>query len=149
MAEAVRNGRRAEFAKFPEFRDPERREQIPDPTARETFMSAKLGWTEAEHGPHAEWLSFYRKLLSLRHAEIIPRLRGIQGNSGQYQVLGDGAVLVQWTLGDGSLLTLATNLSAKPLDVAHRTGVREIFSNGSVEDGRLGAWSVVWSLHGG
>jgi hypothetical protein len=62
--------------------------------------------------------------------------------------LGDGAVSVQWTLGDGSLLTLATNLSAKPLR-AHTTGGREIFSIGLVENDRLGAWSVVWSLHGG
>jgi 1,4-alpha-glucan branching enzyme len=39
-AEAIRDGRRAEFARFPEFRDPERRERIPDPAARKTFMSA-------------------------------------------------------------------------------------------------------------
>jgi maltooligosyltrehalose trehalohydrolase len=148
LAEAVRNGRRAEFAKFPEFRDPERRKRIPDPTAPETFMSAKLGWNEAEQGTHAEWLSLYRKLLSLRQAEIIPRLKGIQGNSGQHELLGNGAVLVKWTLGDGSRLTLAANLSDKPLK-AQRPGGREIFSIGPVEDDRLAAWSVVWTLHGG
>jgi len=148
LAEAIRNGRRAEFAKFPEYRDPERRERIPDPTARETFMSAKLGWNEVECGTHAEWLSFYRKLLSLRQAEIIPRLRGIQGKAGRYKVLGDGAVFVQWTLGDGLRLSLATNLSTKPVGT-HRTGGRQIFSIGSVENDRLGAWSVIWSLHGG
>jgi 1,4-alpha-glucan branching enzyme len=64
------------------------------------------------------------------------------------EVLGDGAVLVQWTLGDGSWLRLATNLSAKPVG-AHRTGGREMLSIGSVEHDRLGAWSVVWSLRGG
>jgi 1,4-alpha-glucan branching enzyme len=38
LAEAVRTGRRAEFARFPEFQDPQQRERIPDPTARETFL---------------------------------------------------------------------------------------------------------------
>jgi hypothetical protein len=51
-------------------------------------------------------------------------------------------------LGDGSWLTLAANLSDKSLK-AQRPGGREIFSIGPVEDDRLGAWSVVWTLHGG
>ena len=44
LADAVRQGRREEFARFPEFRDPEMRERIPDPMAEKTFASAKLGW---------------------------------------------------------------------------------------------------------
>jgi malto-oligosyltrehalose trehalohydrolase len=146
LADAIRNGRLAEFAKFPEFQDAEQREHIPDPTARETFMSAKLGWDEAARGIHADWLSFYRQLLLLRRAEIIPRLRGMQGNSGQYRVLGGGAVIVHWTLGDGSRLTLTANLSAEALGLAHREKSGEIFSVGSIEGGRRGAWSVAWSL---
>ena len=51
---------------------------------------------------------------------------------------GDGAVLVRWSLGDGSWLALATNLSAKPLG-AHRTGGRDIFSIESVENDRPGS----------
>jgi malto-oligosyltrehalose trehalohydrolase len=156
LAESVRKGRRAEFAKFPEFQDPAQRERIPDPTARETFLSAKLGWDEAAHGFHAEWLSFYRRLLSLRRAEIIPRLRGMQGNSGRYQVLGAGAVMVHWTLGDGSRLSLAANLSGEAaagnLGCAVSAGDfkgREIFSVGSFAGGRLGAWSAAWSLESG
>ena len=111
-------------------------------------MTAKLDWNSVEHGTHAEWLSFYRKLLSLRRAEIIPRLRGIHGNSGRYKVFGDGAVLVQWNMGDGSRLALAANLSANPVGTDRIDG-REILSIGSVEDDRLGPWSVVGSLHGG
>jgi 1,4-alpha-glucan branching enzyme len=44
LGEAVRKGRRAEFAKFPEFQDPQKRETIPDPTTQRTFLSAKLNW---------------------------------------------------------------------------------------------------------
>jgi len=46
LAEAVRKGRRAEFARFPDFHDPATRERIPDPTAEETFAAAKLAWDD-------------------------------------------------------------------------------------------------------
>jgi maltooligosyltrehalose trehalohydrolase len=92
LADAVREGRRAEFAKFPEFQDPKKREMIPDPTSEETYQSAKLNWAEVTEGSHAEWLTLYRQLLAIRHREIIPRLKNISGNSGSYRILGEGAV---------------------------------------------------------
>jgi malto-oligosyltrehalose trehalohydrolase len=149
LAEAIRSGRRAEFARFPEFQDPAQRERIPDPSAPETFMSAKLGWEETTQEAHAQWLSLYRSLLSLRRAEIIPRLRGMRGNSGRYRVLGNGAVMVHWTLGEGSRLCLTANLSPEALDLTDDRKGRKIFSVGSVEDGRLGAWSLTWNLEDG
>ena len=48
LADAVREGRRAEFARFPEFQDPEQRDRIPDPQAESTFASAKLDWTAVD-----------------------------------------------------------------------------------------------------
>ena len=51
LADAVRKGRREEFARFPEFQDPAMRERIPDPMAEETFASAKLDWDEHRAGP--------------------------------------------------------------------------------------------------
>ena len=66
LAEAVREGRRAEFAKFPEFQDPQKRETIPDPTTQRTFLSAKLNWREVNEASHADWLALYRDLLALR-----------------------------------------------------------------------------------
>lgn len=146
LREAVRRGRLAEFAKFPEFRDPDRQRRIPDPAARGTFLSAKLDWAAAERVPHAQWLAFYRALLALRRKEIIPRLKGIAGNCGQYKAVAGGAVLVRWTLGDGSRLRLAANLSAVPRDGFGIATGRQLYAIGSVEGGRLGAWSVVWSL---
>jgi 1,4-alpha-glucan branching enzyme len=146
LREAVRDGRRAEFASFPGFRDSDPRERIPDPNARETFMAAKLGWDEAVGGKHGQWLPFYRRLLALRRSEIVPRLRGIRGYAGEYEVLAASAVKVRWKLGDGSRLTMAANLSAAVLDGVDAEPGREIFAAGSREDGRLGAWSVIWSL---
>src|SRR5262249_50028456 len=40
LANAVREGRRAEFAKFPAFADPANRERIPDPNALQTFADS-------------------------------------------------------------------------------------------------------------
>ncbi len=100
LGEAVRQGRRGEFANFPEFQDPAKRLAIPDPQAAETFEAAKLGWEDLSHGAHAEWLEFYRRLLAVRRTAIVPLLRQIGGRAGSYEVLGEGAVLVRWALPD-------------------------------------------------
>jgi malto-oligosyltrehalose trehalohydrolase len=149
LAGAVREGRRAEFARFPEFQDPAKRDQIPDPTASDTFTCAKLDWAARLRAPHTEWLALYRKLLALRHVEIVPRLKGVGGHSATFETLGDCAVRVRWTLGDGSRLTLVANLSPKtPLHVGDVEG-KQIFSVGDFTNGTLGAWAVVWSLQYG
>jgi maltooligosyltrehalose trehalohydrolase len=149
LAEAVRNGRRAEFKRFPEFQDPASRERIPDPTARDTFLSAKLRWDDAQNGSHKEWRDWYRDVLAVRHAEIIPRLGGIGGHSGRYEILGDGAVRVAWRLGDGSELTLEANLTGKPLGGVAAAPGRVIWSEGPASGGELGPWAVLWTLSGG
>jgi maltooligosyltrehalose trehalohydrolase len=147
LAEAVREGRRAEFAKFPEFQDPHKREKIPDPTSEHTFLSAKLNWSEIEISRHAEWAALYRELLRIRHSEIIPRLKGILGGSGSYEVLGDGAVSVQWTLGDGTFLRLTANFSSQPINSINPDG-RRLWSTGIRGDDILDPWGAIWSLTG-
>jgi maltooligosyltrehalose trehalohydrolase len=60
LSEAVRNGRRKEFAAFSshsEFADPE------DPA---TFERSKLVWKHLEKSSHATMARFYRDLMSLR-----------------------------------------------------------------------------------
>ena len=146
LADAVRNGRRNEFARFPEFRDPAARERIPDPTAEETFRSAKLDWQAAATGTHAETLDWYTRILAGRRAEIVPRLKGIGAHAGSSEVLGDGAVGVRWTMGDGSTLYLTANLNAAPLSGIPAPAGRILWQEGAYEKGALGPWSVVWSL---
>ncbi|HEV7255876.1 MAG TPA: malto-oligosyltrehalose trehalohydrolase [Mesorhizobium sp.] len=148
LSKAVREGRRAEFARFPEFADPESRERIPDPTAESTFRSAKLNWDEAAEGIHSEWRDWYRRLLKVRQSEIVPRLRGMGGHTGKFEVLGEGAVQVRWNMGDGSRLTLAANLSSTPLSGHAPPRGRALWSEGSVEEG-LGSWAVMWTIVGG
>ncbi len=115
---AVREGRRREFARFPEFADPQARARIPDPTAPETFLSSKLDWAEAGVPEHAAMRAFTRGLLHLRHRVLIPRLRGLQGGSGRILATHGAAFAVAWTLGDGSRLALVANLGADAADAA-------------------------------
>jgi maltooligosyltrehalose trehalohydrolase len=110
LAEAVRKGRREEFANFPEFADTMRREQIPDPNAPETFERSRPTLT----GAYAdEWNRFYRELIGLRRAQIIPRLKGARAEGSE--VLDDASVLGRWALGDGARLTIAINLGREPV----------------------------------
>ena len=148
LATAVREGRRREFESFPAFRDPERRERIPDPSAPSTFEASRLRWEERSTGQHARWLAFYKALLAVRHREIVPRLHGIGARSGCYEVLGPGSVRVAWTMGDGSRLTLVANLSptAIAIPAGDRGQGRLLWCEGTMTDDTLGPWSVVFRL---
>ncbi|MBA1293216.1 malto-oligosyltrehalose trehalohydrolase [Pseudomonas lurida] len=107
LAEAVREGRRNEFADFAAFHDPERRERIPDPNALSTFEQSKPTLPDAAH------LQLYRELLRLRHRHIVPHLPGSVALGAS--VLGDSAVSARWRLGNGSVLHIDLNLSATAL----------------------------------
>jgi maltooligosyltrehalose trehalohydrolase len=63
LAEAVRNGRRREFAAHGWAAD-----DIPDPQNPATRNRSCLDWTEPEHEPHARIQAWYRELIALRHA---------------------------------------------------------------------------------
>jgi maltooligosyltrehalose trehalohydrolase len=68
LAEAVRSGRRHEFAAF--GWDPD---EIPDPQDVETFRRSKLPWDEISMEPHRTMLDWHRKLIALRRSH--PSLR--------------------------------------------------------------------------
>lgn len=110
LAEAVREGRRREFKAFPEFADPRARERIPDPNAPETFARSRPQ-VVGESGD-AKVTELYRRLLAVRAADIVPRLRGAV--SAGAEAIGEKAVVARWRMGDGARLTLAVNLGDTP-----------------------------------
>ncbi len=107
LADAVREGRRKEFAHFSAFTDPAVRKTIPDPNAPENFTASR-----PEPGEHAaDWRHFYAELLALRHQHIVPRLAGAQGAGAQVlEEPNSGAVAARWRLSDGATLGIALNL---------------------------------------
>lgn len=122
LADAVREGRRNEFARFPEFADPEKRERIPDPNALRTF-EASVPHADQTLGAAREAL--YRNLLSIRRTAIVPRLVGAR--SLEAEAVGPKAVVARWRMGDGAVLTMATNLAAAEVAVDPPRG-RQLFA---------------------
>ena len=109
LAEAVRQGRRREFAAFGW-----RPEQIPDPQDPATRDASVLAWDERAASPHRDLLGWYRALLALRRDE--PALRDARQGAvtatadderGVVVVCRKDLVVVADIGGGGATLTLA------------------------------------------
>ena len=137
LAEAVRKGRREEFASFAAFADPEKRETFPDPNAPETF-SASVPQPDPEQGPARRGL--YQRLLALRAEELAPFLDGARSEGGD--VIGPKAVVARWRLRDGSLWSIACNLDAAAVPLPDLPG-RRIFASQDGPDGLPGFCTIV------
>jgi maltooligosyltrehalose trehalohydrolase len=130
LIEAVRTGRRREFAYFAKDGL-----EAPDPQAVETFERSKLDWSQRDRGHHAILRSLYTELFRLRRElpalagpdadEAVPTLHGPATISFQRTLLGqpERAVLVVLHAGDGAVsLDLAAEGSwAVELDTAAQT----------------------------
>jgi maltooligosyltrehalose trehalohydrolase len=136
LGEAVRKGRREEFARFAAFRDPAARERIADPLVEATFKQCVLRWDEMNE----DWLAFYKSLLALRKKELFPR----KAKSGRYEMLGERVFCVLWPLEDGAVLRVLANCGDKPFELALPPRGRLLWGreNGKTLDG----WSVTWLL---
>ncbi len=151
LAEAVRHGRRREFEDFPAFADAAARERIPDPNAEATFRASVVDWSAVRLPPHAERLALVRRLLRLRHRDIVPRLAGASGETG-FETSGGHLLEAWWRLGDGARLCLQANLGAAPAQVAGAPPGRLLYTNhgGFAAAGGLGdnlpPWTVTWAL---
>jgi maltooligosyltrehalose trehalohydrolase len=145
LADAVRNGRREEFRRFPQFADPLARERIPDPQAEQTFHDSKLRWEDLAMPGHAQRLRWYRRILAVRRERIVPLLPLIR-RGGIFQVVDDEAVFVSWRCDDGRRLRLLANLRARETEFPYGSG-RVIWHEGPAPvESTLGPWSVRWTL---
>ena len=142
LGNAVREGRRKEFAHFPEFSDLEKRERIPDPNSPETFQ-ASIPQPDPQHG--AARHALYRELIAIRMKEIAPYLE--QTRPVDAQPLGSAAVLARWRLGHAGILSIAVNLGPVPVNTSVPAG-RRLFAipeiaSGRAEAGELPPYSTV------
>jgi len=150
LAVLVREGRRREFAGFPQFADPVSREKIPDPNAVETFERSRLDPAEADSPEGARHLVLVRQLLQIRASCLAPRLAGATALEGR--ALGAKAVFVAWRLGDGSSVQLWCNLADQPVELTQAgpasSGGELLFEQeagafAALQDGRLPAATTI------
>ena len=148
LADAVREGRRREFARFERFADPEARALIPDPNAEATAASARLNWPDGDPEA-ARRLDLVGRLLRVRAEHVVPRLDGPVTAEARHW--GGTGLTVTWTFGTGEALTLMCNPTATPAAGADTTpgdllcAVPEPAA-AVVQTGSLPPWSAVWLL---
>ncbi len=130
LAEAVREGRRREFARFSGFGGA----NLPDPNAPQTFEQSRPR-------PAGED-TFHRNLLALRHSKIVPHLAGARSIGAQ--VLGKAAVFARWRLGNGAELDIADNLADRECSF-HAPASKFLFASRDdpVADGQLAPYCTV------
>lgn len=100
LGEAVKKGRRSEFASFGwEETD------IPDPQSQETFERSKLNWEEVGRSPHKEMLEWYRKCIRLRRSMPVLRTGRLD------QVRTSFHEQDRWLVMERTLIVVACNLA--------------------------------------
>lgn len=135
LADAVREGRRSEFAAF-EW-DPE---VVPDPQDPQTHARSVLDWAEPERAAHAEALDWHRALLALRRR----MLASLVGRDDRVHVtVHDDRALVMHRGG----WVVAVNLSSHSAEVGARYDGDVVLQRGHAQltDGciELDPWSVL------
>jgi maltooligosyltrehalose trehalohydrolase len=112
LAEAVRQGRRREYAwAYAKYGN-----EVPDPLEPSTFQSAVLDWESRNEAAGQKRLALVQQLLSIRRREIVPRLAGAA--FGDAHAADNGLLTASWRLGDGATLRLLANLSTSA--IAHK-----------------------------
>lgn len=154
LADAVREGRRREFASFPAFADPAARARIPDPNEEGTRDASRLNWDDLEMEGHEDWLATWEVLLHLRHSAIVPRLAGMAGGQAEGRCWDGRAIAVGWRLADGATLSVIANLGPETREGFERPPGDLLFETdegleAALGDGSLPGWSALWFLTGG
>lgn len=152
LRDAVVEGRRREFAQFPQFADASLRERIPNPCDEATFRRCKLD--EAAYAmPEAQAVqALHRELLALRASQIVPHLPRLLTGEHDAQWLDGHVLAVQWRFaaedgaGDARTLELVANFSDHPVDWTEtpRPQAATVYVLGDVTPHQLGAWSARW-----
>lgn len=139
LAEAIREGRRKEFASaYARYGG-----DVPDPLDDATFQSAKLDWNTLNNPEGSRHLALVRQLLAVRHAEIIPRLPGARFGNASH----NGEMLhARWHMGDGTLLHVLANLSDKALAGEHQPWPGRHLWGGEIPSDVVAPWAVHWRL---
>lgn len=143
LADAVREGRRSEFAGFDEFADGGA-EDIPDPNALQTFKRSQLDHADLAHKAHADALATTRRLLHVRREHVTgllnTRFLGATFSADKKTALID----VSWRF-DGGSLRLMIHPGLAPVEIEANQAVA-IYSSDGVRWANRGASLAPWSI---
>ncbi|WP_415949016.1 malto-oligosyltrehalose trehalohydrolase [Streptomyces sp. KLOTTS4A1] len=117
LAEAVRDGRRAEFARLGRVE-----KEIPDPQDPATRTRSCLDWSEPDGGHHARVLAWYRELVALRRSQ--PDLA--DPDLAAVRVAFDEAA--QWLVMRRGDLRIAVNLGRRPARIPLQGGSAQVLA---------------------
>jgi maltooligosyltrehalose trehalohydrolase len=138
LAQAVREGRRKEFAgTYAKYGD-----EVPDPLDIKTFQSAVLNWEQPDQAEGQARLKLVRELLATRKRVIVPRLAGAA--FGKAHAAENGLLTAHWRMGDGATLRLQANPSAS--EIAHQPDETGTPIWGAATNDAMPPWSVLWRL---
>jgi malto-oligosyltrehalose trehalohydrolase len=139
LADAVRNGRRREYAwAYAEYGD-----EVPDPLALSTFRSAVLDWDSRTEPTGRKRLAMVRELLAIRRRVIVPRLAGAA--FGEAHAADSGLLTASWKMGDGTTLRMLANLSASEVACERSERVGTAIWGGEAGEA-IPPWSVFWRI---
>ena len=139
LADAVRNGRRKEFAgAYAKYGD-----EVPDPLHESTFRSAMLDWGSRDAPAGNKRLILVQGLLSIRRREVVSRLAG--ACFGDASAQDNGLLTASWRMGDGSTLQLLANLSDRDIAGNKRQAVGTKIWGGDLSD-VISPWAVYWHI---
>jgi maltooligosyltrehalose trehalohydrolase len=127
LAEAVRAGRRREFAHLVDDGD-----AVPDPQAETTFAAAKLSWSWPEGTPRAGLRRLYRDLLTARREW--PALRDVDRREACLKPDPDAGPVLE--LVRGGVLRASFNLSGQPQPLPDAGGQLLFSSEAATYGGR-------------
>jgi len=116
LAEAVREGRRREFAAFRTFATASDIDwaKLPDPNQPATLAACRLDWPRADTPEGRRRMALIRRLLAIRHAEVAPRLPGMTSMQSLARRAGPLAFDIGWLGGGGEMLRLVANFGTGP-----------------------------------
>jgi maltooligosyltrehalose trehalohydrolase len=116
LGRQVTDGRRREFADFPEFSSEEARDRIPDPQSPATFAASRLRWEERDRAPHQAVLALYRALIAVRldHRE----LGASDERAGEATAVDADTVVMRRADGDDECWIVARLRGAGSIDLA-------------------------------
>ena len=106
LADAVRKGRKAEFAAF------HSEGEAPDPVSEQTFDESKLQWDLLNQQPHATMLSYYKSLIALRKQQ--PALKNLNRNQLNVEENKETKTLLLHRWHEGEHVLCLMNFSKEP-----------------------------------